>query len=128
MEKTHESAEDYLERILMLEESGMKEIHAVDLASSFGYSKASISIALKKLEKEGLVAIGPKQQLFLTPEGSKIASDVYLRHNVISKLLMKLGVDKEIALKDACRIEHDLSDETFLALKKKLDELNQLFI
>lgn len=128
MEKTHESAEDYLERILMLEESGMKEIHAVDLASSFGYSKASISIALKKLEKEGLVAIGPKQQLFLTPEGSKIASDIYLRHNVISKLLMKLGVDKEIALKDACRIEHDLSDETFLALKKKLDELNQLFI
>lgn len=124
MEKTHESAEDYLERILMLEESGMKEIHAVDLASSFGYSKASISIALKKLEKEGLVAIGPKQQLFLTPEGSKIASDIYLRHNVISKLLMKLGVDKEIALKDACRIEHDLSDETFLALKKKLDELN----
>lgn len=124
MEKTHESAEDYLERILMLEESGMKEIHAVDLASSFGYSKASISIALKKLEKEGLVAIGPKQQLFLTPEGNKIASDIYLRHNVISQLLMKLGVDKEIALKDACRIEHDLSDETFLALKKKLEELN----
>ncbi len=118
MEKTHESAEDYLERILMLEESGVKEIHAVDLASSFGYSKASISVALKKLENGGYVALGPRQQLYLTPDGYKVAKKIYERHQVLTFLLETIGVEKEIALKDACRIEHDLSDETFEALKK----------
>ncbi len=122
MEKTHESAEDYLERILMLEEKGVKEIHAVDLASSFGYSKASISVALKKLENGGYVALGPRQQLYLTPSGYALAKKIYERHRVISELLINIGVDKETALKDACRIEHDLSDETFEALKKTLQE------
>ncbi len=106
----------------MLEEKGVKEIHAVDLASSFGYSKASISVALKKLENGGYVALGPKQQLYLTPSGYALAKKIYERHRVISELLMNIGVDKETALKDACRIEHDLSDETFEALKTALQE------
>lgn len=123
MKDTNESMEDYLERLLMLEEQGMKEIHAVDLAASFGYSKASISIALKKLENQGYVALGPKQQLYLTPAGLRIATKVYDRHKVISGLLMALGVDKETALKDACKVEHDLSDESFDAMKRKYEEI-----
>ncbi len=116
-----ESAEDYLERILMLQEQGMKEIHAVDLASSFGYSKASISIALHKLEEKGYVALGLKSQLYLTPAGYDIARKVYEKHQVISSFLVSIGVDKEIALKDACRMEHFISEETFNALKKELE-------
>lgn len=116
-----ESAEDYLERILMLEGQGMKEIHAVDLASSFGYSKASISIALHKLEEKGYVALGLKSQLYLTPAGYEIAKKVYEKHQVISSFLMSIGVDKEVALKDACRMEHFISEETFSALKKELE-------
>ncbi len=123
MEKTHESAEDYLERILMLEEKGVKEIHAVDLASSFGYSKASISVALKKLENNGYVALGPRQQLYLTPSGYSLAKKVYERHRVITSLLAKLGVNEEVAMRDACKIEHDLSDETFDALKNALEKI-----
>jgi len=118
MDRSTESAEDYLERILMLQEEGMTEIHAVDLASSFGYSKASISIALKKLENAGYVATGPKAQLYLTPTGNALAQKIYERHKVITAILVKLGVPEEVAAKDACRIEHDLSDETFEALKR----------
>ena len=115
-----ESAEDYLERILMLQEQGMKEIHAVDLASSFGYSKASISIALHKLEEKGYVALGLKSQLYLTPAGYDIAKKVYDKHQTISSWLMSIGVSKETALKDACRMEHFISDETYEALKSQI--------
>lgn len=117
-----ESAEDYLERILMLQEQGMTEIHAVDLASSFGYSKASISIALHKLEEKGYVALGLKSQLYLTPAGYEIAKRVYEKHKVLSDWLISLGVSKEIALKDACRMEHIISEESFQALKAKIAE------
>ncbi len=116
-----ESAEDYLERILMLQEQGMKEIHAVDLASSFGYSKASISIALHKLEEKGYVALGLKSQLYLTPAGYDIARKVYDKHQIISSYLVSIGVSKENALKDACRMEHFISEETYNALKKELE-------
>ncbi len=116
-----ESAEDYLERILMLQEEGMKEIHAVDLASSFGYSKASISIALHKLEEKGYVALGLRSQLYLTPAGYDIAKKVYDKHQTISSWLISIGVSKETALKDACRMEHFISDETYEALKKQIN-------
>lgn len=116
-----ESAEDYLERILMLQEEGMKEVHAVDLASSFGYSKASISIALHKLEEKGYVALGLRSQLYLTPAGYDIAKKVYDKHQTISSWLISIGVSKETALKDACRMEHFISDETYEALKKQIN-------
>lgn len=119
MSDTRESAEDYLERILILqEEKGIKEVHAVDIANSFGYSKPSVSVAMKKLEDQGYVATGPKSQLYLTPAGEEIARAMYERHQVLSGLFMSLGVSEEIACKDACKIEHDLSDETWLAVKK----------
>lgn len=113
-----ESAEDYLERILMLEEAGKKEIHAVDLANSFGYSKASISVALHKLEEKGYVALGLKSQLYLTPSGYEIARAVYTKHQIIGSWLTSIGVSEEQAYKDACRIEHVISDESFEALRQ----------
>jgi Mn-dependent DtxR family transcriptional regulator len=115
--QTHESAEDYLERILMLKEQGEEEIHAVDLALSLGFSKPSVSIALKKLISQNLVYLGPKQDIHLTDEGLAIASKIFERHKIISSLLISWGVDKDVALADACKIEHDLSDETFEAIK-----------
>ena len=115
---THESAEDYLERILILqEERGDKEVRAVDIAKSFSYSKPSVSIAMKKLENGGFVELGPKQQLYLTPKGLEIAEKMYERHKILSKIFIDLGVDEKIALRDACKIEHDLSEETFEAIK-----------
>lgn len=120
MPVTHESAEDYLERILILEEErGNNDIRAVDIAKSFSYSKPSVSIAMKKLENGGYVELGPKQQLILTTKGREIAEKMYERHKILSKIFIDLGVDPETALRDACKIEHDLSEETFEAIKKK---------
>ncbi len=118
----HESMEDYLERILMLEENGNKEIHAVEIASSLGFSKPSVSIAMKKLEQQGYVKVGPKLNLILTDEGRKIATKVYERHKILSSIFKSLGVSEEVALEDACKVEHDLSDVTFDCLKKYYNE------
>lgn len=123
MKKTYESREDYLERILMLQESGIKEVHAVDLANALGFSKPSVSIALKKLENEGFVALGPKQQLYLTPSGQEIASKIYERHKILTDMFIALGVNEEVARIDACSVEHDLSDETFAAIKAHYENM-----
>lgn len=123
---TNESREDYLERILRLKESGNESIHAVDIANSMGFSKASVSIALKKLEERGLVYVSDKQVLSLTMEGNRIASKIYERHKIIGEIFVSLGVPKEIAYEDACKIEHDLSEETFSARKQHyLKELQE---
>ncbi len=119
---TNESAEDYLERILMLQEEGNTNVHAIDIANSMHFSKASVSIALKKLENEGYVTVGPKQVLNLTPSGYSIAKEVYNRHQVLHELFVLLGVDDKTACEDACKIEHDLSMDTFKALKKVYEE------
>lgn len=116
MIRTNESAEDYLERMLILEEEGNHKIHAIDIATSMGFTKASVSIALKKLEKAGYVQVGEKQILSLTPQGRELAEKVYVRHKVIRDFFISIGVDPEIAAKDACKIEHDISDETFDAI------------
>lgn len=120
---TNESAEDYLERILMLQEEGNLHVHAIDIATSMNFSKASVSIALKKLENEGYVSVGEKQVLSLTPSGLAIAAKVYERHQVLHGLFSLLGVDDETACEDACKVEHDLSDQSFQALKKMYRQL-----
>ncbi len=114
---TNESKEDYLERILRLQEKGNLKVHAVDIAESMAFSKASVSIALKKLEEAGLVSVGEKQVITLTEEGRKIAKKIYERHQVIGEIFISLGVPKDVAYEDACKVEHDLSDETFQARK-----------
>lgn len=112
-----ESAEDYIERILMLHQS-IGLVRAVDIANLMNFSKPSVSIALKKLRQNGYVTIDDGGYISLTDSGREIAERVFERHRLISKLLMALGVDEEVAKEDACRIEHDLSVESFEAIKE----------
>ena len=115
--ENHESREDYLERILMLSENGHKAVHAVDVALSMGFSKPSVSIAVKKHVEEKFVSVGSSSELYLTPSGLEIASKIYERHLILGEVLKGFGVSPEIAYRDACKIEHDLSDESWQALK-----------
>ncbi|MBQ7534639.1 MAG: metal-dependent transcriptional regulator [Stomatobaculum sp.] len=118
----HESAEDYLEQILMLhEKKGV--VRSIDIANSMGYSKPSISIAMKHLRENGYVVMNEDNYISLTEKGSEIANRIYNRHRTLTQLLMKLGVPQEIAEKDACKIEHDLSPESYQALKDHMETL-----
>ena len=112
-----ESAEDYLERILMLNKS-MGQVRAVDIANLMNFSKPSVSIALKKLRQNGYVNIDGGGYITLTESGLEIAERVFERHRLISQLLRALGVDEQTAKEDACRVEHDLSVESFEAIKE----------
>ena len=112
-----ESGEDYLERILMLQNE-LGNVRAIDIANSMNYSKPSVSVALKKLKANNLIEINNEGNITLTLEGRKKALEVYERHTIITKFLLHIGVNKDVALKDACKIEHDLSDETFNKLKE----------
>lgn len=113
----HESGEMYLETILVL---GKKKntVRAVDVAEDLGYSKASVSRALARLKTDGCIIVDTDGYIALTEKGRQIAEKIYERHVVLSKMLMALGVDEETALADACKMEHDLSDVTFAAIKK----------
>lgn len=116
--KLLESSEDYLERILILNERNTKPIRSIDIVEDMNFSKPSVSIAMKKLRENGYILIDEKGYITLTEIGLEAAEKTYERHLVLSELFMKLGVDEDTALKDACRIEHDLSDETFNAIKE----------
>ena len=111
-----ESAEDYLEQILMLLE---KKGHArsVDIAAGLNVSKPSVSVAMKKLRENGYITMGEDNCISLTDKGYAIARRIYDRHQVLTRFFVQLGVPKDIALEDACRIEHDISRETFEKLK-----------
>ena len=111
-----ESGENYLEAILVLSKK-QSEIHAIDIVNELGYSKPSVSIALKKLREEGYLTIDGQSHIHLTSKGTEIATRIYERHETLTEILIKLGVPKEIAEEDACRLEHDLSDVSFKAIK-----------
>ena len=114
--KIQESAENYLEAILALSmEHG--QVRSVDIANQLNVSKPSVSIAMKQLRENGYVLVDEDGYLTLTAEGRSIAERIYERHQLISKWLMQLGVSEEIAMADACKIEHDLSEESFAALR-----------
>lgn len=112
-----ESGEMYLENILVLGRENAK-IRSIDVAEKMGFSKASVSCAMSKLKTAGLLTIGPEGYITLTPRGEAVAEKIYERHRVITDVLVSLGVDRDIADEDACKMEHDISDETFEALKK----------
>lgn len=111
----HESAEDYLEQILMLLE---KKGHArsVDIAAGLDVSKPSVSVAMKKLRENGYILMSSDSLISLTDKGYAIARKIYDRHQALTKYLMQLGVPEEIAREDACKIEHDLSEESYAAI------------
>ncbi|MCL2079644.1 MAG: metal-dependent transcriptional regulator [Oscillospiraceae bacterium] len=116
-----ESAENYLETILML--SGRKSpIRAIDIVNELDFTKPSVSVAMKKLRKSGYIEVDADGYITLTESGQKIAKSMYERHELISGWLISLGVDKETAVNDACRIEHGISEMSFLAIKKHILE------
>lgn len=122
MDSGKQSIEDYLERMLMLKESGVEKLHAKQLAESFSYSKASISVALKKLEQKGYISVDDKNIIELTKSGEELAKSIYNKHQIIGKFFIKLGVDEKTAYEDACKIEHEISQQTFLAIKENLEK------
>lgn len=112
----YESAEDYLEAILILKERN-GHVRSVDIAEELGYSKASISVAMKKLRENGYISMAKDGSINLLKSGQKIADHIYERHKFFTQYFISIGVDPAVARRDACRIEHDLSDETFEKLK-----------
>ena len=112
MRKTHESAEDYLENILILRERN-GNVRSIDIVNEMNYSKPSISIAMKKLRTEGLVEMDLSGYITLTSKGEEIAQRIYKRHRLLKKVLMAIGVEEEKAAEEACRIEHDIDDDTY---------------
>ena len=115
--RKNESIEDYLECILMLAEK--KPVgRGVDIANEMGFKKSSVSVAMKNLREKEHIQVSDEGYISLTPSGKAIAERVYERHKILTGWFVKLGVDHDIAVEDACRIEHDLSDESFEAIKK----------
>ena len=119
MEK-YKSTEDYLERIYML--SKTSKVRSIDIATDMGVTKASVSIAMKKLRENGYITFDGNNYIELTESGKALATKVYEKHVIISQALMNLGVPESIALEDACMIEHVLSDTSFEAIKKYLSK------
>ena len=116
-----ESGEMYLETVLIL--SGQQAcVRAVDVGEYMGYSKPSVSRAMGLLREGGFIRTDEDGSLSLTTLGREIAEKIYERHRVLTEVLVSLGIDKQTALQDACRIEHDISDETFQAIRKYRDE------
>ncbi|MCQ2491571.1 MAG: metal-dependent transcriptional regulator [Lachnospiraceae bacterium] len=119
--KSKESVEDYLETILMLEKR-LPYVRSIDIAHELDYSKPSVSVAMRNLREQGYVDMDDYGHIHLTDIGRSWAKSVLERHELLTEWLIKLGVEKTMAEEDACRLEHDMSDETFAALKKHILE------
>ena len=117
----HESAEDYLETILILKER-IGQVRSIDIATEMNYTKPSISVAMKKLRENGYILVDKDGFITLTDSGLTIASDIYNRHQVLTNFFVSLGVDKKTAAEDACKIEHDLSAQTFEKIKEHAEK------
>ena len=111
-----ESAENYLETILMLKNKN-GSVRSIDIANELSYTKASVSVAMKSFREEGYVTVDKVGNISLTEKGVLIAEKMYERHKIIAKALMALGVSEETAYKDSCKIEHDISTESFEKIK-----------
>ncbi|MCI6014193.1 MAG: metal-dependent transcriptional regulator [Coprobacillus sp.] len=122
--KIHESAEDYLERILILKKEKGKVI-SIDIANSMNYSKPSISRAMKNLRENDYITFEENGEINLTEKGLNIAQKIYERHVLLTNYFMALGVKEETARNDACKVEHDLSEETFNAIKAHVEKTNK---
>lgn len=117
--KSEESMEDYLETILLLGRQ-LGNVRSIDIANELNYSKPSISIAMKNLRQRNYITVSEEGYIRLTEEGQALAEAVYERHSLLSDWLIRLGVDPETATADACKMEHDISPESFAAIKKSI--------
>ena len=115
--KRLESQEDYLEKILQISKV-KSSVHAIDVAREMSFSKPSVSVAMNKLKALNYIEINKKDEITLTPEGLEIAEKTLEKHELLIELLMNLGVSEETAKADACRMEHDISSETWDVIKK----------
>lgn len=117
--RSDESLEDYLETILLLHKKN-GQVRSIDIANELNFTKASVSVAMKNLREKKHITVTDAGYIYLTDSGREIAEMIYERHEFISKWLISLGVPEEIALEDACRIEHVISKESFEAMKNSL--------
>ena len=120
----YESAEDYLEAILVIEKQ-RSAVRSIDIANRLGFSKPSVSIAMKKLRESGYIVMAGDGNITLTATGMEIASRIYRRHKTITKLFELMGVSSEQAAADACKVEHDLSEETFARICSYVEDQPQ---
>lgn len=119
--KAEESLEDYLETILSLQNK-LGQIRSIDIVHELGYSKPSVSVAMKNLREREYITMTSDGYITLTESGKQRAENVMERHKLLYDWLIRIGVSEKTAMEDACKIEHDLSEETFLAIKKFLTE------
>lgn len=119
--KSNESVEDYMETILILSKK-LPVVRSVDIANELNYKKSSISVAMKNLRNNNYITVSEQGYISMTEEGRAIAEMIYERHTLLTKWLTSLGVAEDVAAEDACRIEHDLSSESFEALKKHMEK------
>jgi Mn-dependent DtxR family transcriptional regulator len=117
--KVHESAENYLETILILSLKGSR-VRSIDIVNQLEYSKPSVSVAMKNLRAKNYIVMDDEGYISLTVKGRRIADAMYERHVAISDWLVSLGVDKKTAVQDACKMEHAMSEKTFLAIKRHI--------
>lgn len=120
MAKIQESAENYLETILILQHRN-GSVRSIDIAAELGFSKPSVSVAMKNLREQGCITVDGGGCISLTEKGQRIAEGVYERHTLFSQWLAQLGVDPHTAAEDACRIEHVISEESFQAIKRHVN-------
>lgn len=117
MLQIHESAENYLETILILH-NRLGMVRSIDIATELGFSKPSVSVFMKNLRENGYILVDKDGYITLTDTGRAIADKIYERHQMIAEILMALGVDEETAYRDSCKIEHDISDKSFECMKQ----------
>ena len=119
-----ESAENYLEAILMIgKQKGY--VRSIDVANELNFTKPSVSVAMKNFREDGYINVDCDGNITLTKKGLKIAERIYERHQLIASVLISLGVDKDVAYEDSCKIEHDLSEETFDKIKEFYEKHTQ---
>lgn len=120
--KSEESVEDYLETILILSRRH-PVVRSIDIATELGYSKPSVSVAMKNLKNKNYISISEEGYITLEEDGKKLAESIYERHTLITDWLVHLGVSPETAAADACKMEHDISKESFDAIKKCIQSI-----
>ena len=119
----NESSENYLEMILMLSKK-LPVVRSVDIAENMGFKKSSVSVAMKHLREDDYITVTKPGFIYLTDKGREVAEMIYERHELLTSWLIQLGVDKNVAAEDACRMEHDISKESFEAIKKYILDNN----
>lgn len=121
MKRKRESIEDYLETILILRERN-GQVRSIDIVNELGYSRPSVSVAMKKLREKNFIRMDADRWITFTPDGEKFAVEIYSRHRILNDFLVGIGVDPEIAASEACLIEHDISEHTFSKIRALVEK------